>query len=137
MKKKRTTPPRGRYPLVAFILEVLIYFLKNDVKSVTWVNGLSMTENGIQKEVSGLNIIKPGSGSYIYLDAEMQSQPLHAARILLHELLHLLLAIGNDEKEEYVVRRFERLLWERMTDRQKQRLANKLPKKTAFSNNPD
>lgn len=136
MNAKRKKRPD---PLVGFLFKILVYFLKNDIKDISWTKEKKLViadESGKNKEVGGMNAFKSGE-SLIFISDAYQTMLPFAARLLLHELLHCLLAIGCDEKEELVVRRFERLLWERLTTRQKQFLIKRLPPLTKYAIPPE
>ena len=121
-------------PLVGFLFGILVYFLKHDIKDVSWTkeSELVIMEYGEKKEVGGMNVIANGE-CFIFISDVYMKRPRAAASTMVHELMHCLLAIGNDEKEEIFVRRFERLLWEDLSERQKLFFVHHLPPYDKYS----
>ena len=120
----------NRDPLASFMLEVLITHLKKNVRCVSWAKNLHIVVGRKKVKCAGLSTAE-NDIRFIFLDSTLQGQPYFAARMFLHELLH---GILNFEEEEMVVRRFERLLWERLTERQKRSLIKRLPAHTKYTN---
>jgi hypothetical protein len=127
---------------VGFAFKMLVYVLKNNVEDISWTkkDELFTIENGEKELVIGMchvQDVKRDCRAHIFLSEVNQKFPCLAARTLLHELIHHLLTFGcYYRKTEPIILRFERLLWERLTRRQKDLFVKKLPPLTKYATPP-
>jgi hypothetical protein len=125
-----------RNVLATTLVRMLLFLLAHEVKHIYWVHDLRIKEGRKWKKIAGMND-RDGDGSIIYLDDSLQTRPLFAGRILMHELLHLLFAFDDGQYDEIMAHRMERILWEVLTREQRMLFVKKLPSKRKRANNPE
>jgi hypothetical protein len=123
--QERTKKRKRQDELATTLMRMLLFLYAYEVRGVWWVHDLRVEVGRRRIKAAGFNS-QTSDGSRIYLDSTLQQKPMFAGRMLMHELLHLLLSF-DDEYDETMVRRMERMLWQKLTYQQKLLFVKKLP----------
>lgn len=111
--------------LATTLMRMLLFILTHDVRGIWWVHDLRVVIGRRRVRSAGLSC-RVDDDIRIYLDSSMQHKPMFAGRMLMHELLHLLFSF-DDDHDETMVRRMERMLWKKLTYGQKLLFVKNLP----------
>ncbi len=125
MKLPSARIPKTGNALVDHFFSTLVSIFGREVARTGWVVNLR-NSRGSRHRNDGLFVFAKDKYR-IFLDDELQTQPLFAARVLLHELIHCLMTIEGREREERTVLAFERILWRELSPVQKRYLMQLLP----------
>lgn len=121
--------------LATVLLRMLLFLRTHEVRGVWWVHDLRVVIGRRRVKAAGYNC-RIGDDVRIYLDSSMQGKPMFAGRMLMHELLHLLFSF-DDDHDETMVRRMERMLWRKLTYSQKLLFVMNLPSWRKVVKNPE
>ena len=135
MTRKRSVP-KQRDELATAIVCILLFLLRYEVDNIYWVHRLRIRDGRYKKPALGLNE-RDGDVLTIYLDSALQKRPIFAARVLMHELLHLMFAAKDAYNDEKIVLKMEQLVWKKLTAQQKKSLQKKLPPASMIADGPD
>ncbi len=118
MKRKRISPGEER----------LVYRLFERV--IQWLNGIEKRDDPLEIIFIRLISGKGANQGYIEYDGEkfrvfINKSATEPAKILLHEVFHELFP----DTDGYAIYSLERLIWNRLSDKQKEILRSFLPKK--------
>lgn len=121
--------------LATTLMRMLLFLRTQAIEGVWWVHDLRIMSGRRKIKCAGYNC-RIGDDVRIYLDSSLQEKPLFAARMLMHELLHLLFSFDEDH-DETMVRRMERMLWSKLTNDQKYLFVKNLPSRRRVVKNPE
>jgi len=133
MRKKRKIP-RSRDAMVNMLFDMLVYFLKSEVFSISWVKNLRDIGRR-HYSLDGMNR-KRGIKYEIFLHERLQTNPFRATRNLVHETFHCFSSIDANDVEERVVRYLTRYFWQKSTLAQKRFIMQFLPAFNHYARQP-
>lgn len=134
MRKKKHKIPRSRDEMANVLFDILVYFLKHEVLSISWVKNLHDVGRR-HYALDGMNR-KRGIKYLIFLHERLQINPANATHNLVHETFHCLASIDANNEEERFVRQLTRYFLRKSTPAQKLFIMQFLPAFNHYARQP-